>query len=281
MIQTLQKKLAFILLLGVSCIWPAVSMAAKHRVAIMPMEASSGISQNLREATRLELERQLVKTGKVDVIERDKLKRLSEEMRLSLTGVVDPSSIQELGKIAGVSVFLFPRITSAWSSVKHERIPIVNEDEVTVKAGFALALKLVHTETSRIMASEKASGGYSITRMESEGGYPSKGGALATARSRALGNAGAIILGAIYPIKVAHYNDKTGIVTVNRGKGALKVGVRLKVFAQGEVIIDPDTGEALGSDEEQIGLIKITAVRAKLSKAKIIDGGVELGAICR
>ncbi len=281
MTSFLDRKFAFILLLGICCVWPAASMAAKHKVAIMPVEAGSGISQNMREATRLELERQLVKTGKVDVIERDKLERLSEEMLLSLSGVVDPSSLQQLGKVTGVSVFLFPRVTSAWSSVKRDRIPIVNEDEVTVKAGFELALKLVKTETSRIMASEKAVGGYSITRMESEGGYPSKGGALATARSRAMIKAGAIILGAIYPIKVAHYNDKTGIVTVNRGKGALKVGTKLKVFAQGEAIIDPDTGEALGSDEEQIGLIKITAVRAKLSKAKIIEGGVEIGAICR
>ncbi len=260
---------------------PALAGAAKHRVAIMPVESSSGISKNLRESTRLELERQLVNSGKVDVIERDKLERLSEEMQLSLTGVVDPASVQELGKVLGVSVFLFPRITSAWSSEKRERIPIVNEDEVTIRAGFELALKLVKTETSKIIASEKASGSYSITRMESEGGLPSKGGALATARSRSLKEAGSIIIGAVYPIKIAHYNAKTGVVTVNRGKGSLNVGDKLKVFAQGEIIIDPDTGEALGSDEEMIGVISVTAVRKKLSKAKIVEGSVEVGAICR
>jgi curli biogenesis system outer membrane secretion channel CsgG len=253
----------------------------KHSIAVMPVEGGSGISSSLKESVRLELESQLVKSGKVNVIEREKLERLSQEMMLSLEGVVDPASVQELGKVAGVSVFLFPRITSAWSQQKRNRIPIVEEDEVTVKAEFEIALKLVKTETAKILASEKASGSFSITRMESEGGIPSKSGALASARSRALQAASGIILGAIYPIKVAHYNSKTGVVTLNRGKDGLDVGKTLKVYAVGDTIVDPDTGEMLGSDEELIGKIKVTAVRQKLSKAKILDGSVEVGAICR
>ncbi len=253
----------------------------KLRVAVMPVEGGNGISSSLKEAVRLDLESQLVKSGKVDVLDRDKLKRLSEEMKLSLEGVIDPATMQELGKVTGVSVFLFPRITSAWSQVKRERIPLVNEDEVLVQAGFQLALKLVETETSRILASEKARGSYFLKRMESEGGIPSRGAALASARSRAMEQAGSIILTALYPVKVAHYNANSGVVTLNRGRDALKVGQKLKVFSVGEAIIDPDTGEQLGSDEEQIGLIQITETRSKLSRASILKGRVEVGAICR
>jgi len=253
----------------------------KLRVAVMPVEGGRGISSSLKETVRLDLESQLVKSGKVDVLDRDKLKQLSEEMKLSLEGIIDPATMQELGKVTGVSVFLFPRITSAWSQVKRERIPLVNEDEVVVQAGFQLALKLVETETSRILASEKAKGGYYLKRMESEGGIPGREGALASARSRAIKQAGNIILTALYPVKVAHYNASSGVVTLNRGKDALKVGQKLKVFSMGEAIIDPDTGEQLGSDEEQIGIIKVTETRSKLSRASILKGRVEVGAVCR
>ena len=253
----------------------------KLRVAVMPVEGGNGISSSLKETVRLDLESQLVKSGKVDVLDRDKLKRLSEEMKLSLEGVIDPATMQELGKVTGVSVFLFPRITSAWSQVKRERIPLVNEDEVVVQASFQLALKLVETETSRILASEKAKGSYYLKRMESEGGIPSRGAALASARSRAIKQAGNIILSALYPVKVAHYNASSGVVTLNRGRDALKVGQKMKVFSVGEAIIDPDTGEQLGSDEEQIGVIQVTETRSKLSRASILKGRVEVGAICR
>ncbi len=251
------------------------------RVAVMPVEAASGVSPNLREKVRLELESQLVKSGKVEVIERAKLAKISEEMKLSLQGVMDPATAQQLGKLTGVSVFLFPRITSAWASQHREHQDLIDEDEVTVKAGFQLALKLVRTETGRILAAETVSGSFRRTRMESEGGIPSRGGALAAARAAAVKRAGSVILGALYPVKVAHYNPKTGVVVLNRGKGSLRVGQRLKVYSQGEAIIDPDTGEVLGSDEEQIGLIKVTAVRARLSKARILKGSVERGAVCR
>jgi hypothetical protein len=277
-------KTVFFAIVTTLCLIGASQLAfakGKESIAVMPVEGGPGVSADLKESVRLELESQLVKSGKVNVIERAKLEQLSKEMMLSLEGVVDPASVQELGKVAGVSVFLFPRITSAWSQQNRNRIPIVNEDEVTVKAGFEIGLKLVKTETAKILASEKASGSYRITRMESEGGIPSKSGALATARSRALQGASGIVLGAIYPIKVAHYNSKTGVVTLNRGKDGLDVGKTLKVYAVGETIVDPDTGEVLGSDEEMIGQIKVTAVRQKLSKAKILDGSVEIGAICR
>ena len=251
------------------------------KVAVMPVEAAPGVSPNLREKVRLELESQLVKSGKVEVIERAKLKQITEEMKLTLQGVMDPATAQQLGKLTGVSVFLFPRITSAWASQHRVHQDLIDEDEVTVKAGFQLALKLVQTETGKILASETVSGSFRKTRMESEGGIPSRGGALAAARAAAVKRAGSVILGALYPIKVAHYNPKTGVVMINRGKGSLRVGQRLKVFSQGEAIIDPDTGEVLGADEEQIGLIKVTSVRAKYSKARILKGSVERGAICR
>jgi len=71
---------------------------------------------------------------------------------------------------------------------------------------------------------------------------------------------------------------------VNYGKGYLDKGDVLDVFSQGEQIVDPDTGEVLGSEEEKVGRIKITDVQAKFSKAKLVTGEasvLEKGMICR
>ncbi len=253
--------------------------AEKLRVAVAPVEGN--YSQAMKEKVRLELERQLVTSGKLEVLDRNKLKELTEEMKLSLEGVIDPATMQNLGKITGVSVFLFPRIVSAWASSRRSLIPIVNEYEYVVRAGFELMLKLVKTETSQIIAADKVSGSFYSKKMAGEGGIPSKGAALAAAQSRALKNAGGLILGALFPIKVAYYNKTTGIVTLNRGKDTLHKGQVLTVYSLGEKIIDPDTGEVIGNDEEPIGKIKIIETRSKLSRARILKGYVKRASVCR
>ena len=72
-------------------------------------------------------------------------------------------------------------------------------------------------------------------------------------------------------------------VTINRGAGTgIAVGQSWGVYAQGEVLIDPDTGENLGSNEAQVGLVTIKRVEAKLSFAEAVENnGIEKLAIVR
>ena len=94
--------------------------------------------------------------------------------------------------------------------------------------------------------------------------------------------AGNDILAGIYPIKVASVNGNN--VMLNRGKGAgIATGQVYTVFNQGQTVTDPDTGEVLGTSEEEVGTIKITAANPKFSSGKIITGAgqVATGAICR
>ena len=73
----------------------------------------------------------------------------------------------------------------------------------------------------------------------------------------------------VYPMKVIK-RTKTSEVIINRGKdGGLKKGDKLNVYFAGEELIDPDTGESLGSSEELIGTVKVTRITAKITYAKI------------
>lgn len=76
---------------------------------------------------------------------------------------------------------------------------------------------------------------------------------------------------AVYPMKVVKRTRRNQIV-INRGKdGGLKKGQKYEVFFAGEALVDPDTGESLGSGEEYVGQIEIIRINPKVSYAKILS----------
>jgi hypothetical protein len=86
----------------------------------------------------------------------------------------------------------------------------------------------------------------------------------------------------IFPAKVLVVRDR--VVTLNRGEGTdIAVGEVWEAFAQGEALIDPDTGENLGSEEVAVGFVRVISVAPKFSRAEVcgIDRGIAKGCILR
>ena len=85
----------------------------------------------------------------------------------------------------------------------------------------------------------------------------------------------------IYPAKVLALTGKT--LTLNRGDGTgIAVGQIWQIFAVGEALVDPDTGEILGSEEVYVGAAKITSVLPKFSKGVVSeDLGIVRGSVLR
>ena len=86
----------------------------------------------------------------------------------------------------------------------------------------------------------------------------------------------------IFPAKVLVVRD--GVATLNRGEGTdIAVGEVWEAFAQGEALIDPDTGENLGSEEVAVGFLRVISVAPKFSRAEVcgIDRGIAKGCILR
>jgi hypothetical protein len=64
-------------------------------------------------------------------------------------------------------------------------------------------------------------------------------------------------------------------VWINLGSNAgIKIGDEFGVFRKGEELIDPDTGQSLGADEEKVGIVVVTEVKTKYSVATIRTGKV-------
>ena len=72
------------------------------------------------------------------------------------------------------------------------------------------------------------------------------------------------------------------VVSLNRGEGAgIAVGDVYDVFAEGEALVDPDTGEVLGSNEVKVARVEVAQVLPKFSKARLVAGEPEKGDVCR
>ncbi|MGB0723100.1 MAG: hypothetical protein ACPGU7_11975 [Gammaproteobacteria bacterium] len=86
----------------------------------------------------------------------------------------------------------------------------------------------------------------------------------------------------LFPIQVIRYSD--GQIYINRGKGSVELDRVYDLMAAGEALIDPATGENLGSSELALGQVKITRVLPKFSIAQPVsklDGIPQRGDILR
>ncbi len=70
----------------------------------------------------------------------------------------------------------------------------------------------------------------------------------------------------MYPIMIAAVQGD-GTMMLNYGESAVQPGSIMAVHAKGEDIRDPQTGEVIGSNETTLGLIRITDVQSRLSRA--------------
>jgi hypothetical protein len=89
------------------------------------------------------------------------------------------------------------------------------------------------------------------------------------------------VVDVIYPARVIALTGPQ--VTINRGDGTgIRVGQAWAVYALGEEMIDPDTGESLGQSEVKVGTVRIDRVSPKFSTGTISENyGVAKGFVVR
>ena len=83
----------------------SVSMAEKNKtkIAVIPFQdLSSDVVTTLGKYIAEELTTALFNSGKFNIVERNLLNKVLDELKLAQSGAVDPSSAKELGKITGV-----------------------------------------------------------------------------------------------------------------------------------------------------------------------------------
>ncbi len=176
----------------------------------------------------------LVKTGRFDVVERAMLKKILDEQKMGLTGVIDEKTATKLGKILGVKVII------SGSVMKLENILEVNA-------------RIIDVETASIIAAEnvKATASTSLQSL------------IVQMSEKIIKN---------FPLEgyvVARNGDE---VTIDLGKLAgVKSEMEFMVFKEGKVIKHPKTGEVLDIEKIETGKLKISDVNNKIATAEISE----------
>ena len=227
----------------------------------------------------------LVKTRKFKVIERDRLDEIFKEQGLSIKGFATGGYRGRKFNLRGVDFIMTGAITEFGQQASSFRVKGFATGDKTAKMAVDVRVLNVHSGeieiAETVRGSESAGSGFRLKGFAT-GGADDAGAALGKVSRKVASEVANLIVSAIFPIKVL-MKTKKGIVILNYGNGFLRKGDVLEIFSKGEVLIDPDTKERLGTEEEFVGRISVTSAHAKFSKAKIVkeSSPIEKGMIAR
>jgi len=233
----------------------------------------------------------LVKSGRYRVFERQEIDNVLKEQALGQSGVVTPESAAKAGKMLGAEIAVVGAVTefghkkqSTGGALKRVGIGAsLSQQSATV----GVDVRIVNIATGEILKAENV-------RKENS----KRGVALDTKDLNFVNQAqfdesvvGKATRAAIEEIvklldeqsggdtpweaKVVMMKD--GQVIINGGsETGVKVGEKFVVYRPGEEMVDPDTGESLGTEETKIGEIEVVnnnfGGKGKASTCKMVSG---------
>jgi curli biogenesis system outer membrane secretion channel CsgG len=274
----------------------------KKRIAVMKIDASSVSRSRYSDLANIyksergvrtqdDLESRLTEmlttaldsTGRFILLERANLDDIREEIAIGKELGNEKTAVQK-GNVLGAQMLIRAAVTE-FEPRKKEGSGGVSIGGVNVggsqgEASVILDIRFIDPNTSQVLYTAKAEGTSKSSGLAGgiRIGNVSLGGGQADRQpiDRAVSNAVEKAVFAVvdklealpWEARVAKVNED-GTFILNRGSNdGVREGDRLAVYAPGEVITDPETGEVLGREEDKlIGEARVTWVSDKLAKA--------------
>ncbi len=294
------KKHTYLSILAGALLLPAMAFAqGKSAIAIASIKATPSLTESIKSPDKkLELGRiiesldgQLIDrvnaTRKFDVVGRSDLNEVIKEQDLGASGNVDAKTAAKVNKLTGANYLLVASVDDFQDYMEHATFEGTGRTATKRVFRFSIVGKIYDSTTGKLLESANfQTGNDEFKQIQEERNYSVKDGELSDemmiAVARTLAEKIAVhVADVVFPAKIIAKRDT--LVTINRGEGAgVAVGDVFNVFALGDEMVDPDTGESLGRDEVKVGKVKIKEVDPKFSKAEILeDTGINTGAILR
>lgn len=228
-----------------------------------------GLVRNLEDRFRAQIEAYLTQGRRFGVLDRDRPDVFEAERALLQSGDVDPRERARLGQVLGADYLVYGSVDRLAVEDRSEAIEITGE----VRGGDAANLRVRFTVLAVATRQVKWSSSLVVDRGIRGAAHPEQ---LAEAL---LDEAAARIVDEltenIYPPKVTQVIGG-GRFVVNRGGNTVAAGDLFEVFAVGEWLIDPDTGEKLDRLETSVAVARVREVKPKYSVAEVISEPAEL-----
>jgi len=187
-----------------------------------------------------------VKEGRFDVVERGLLKKILNEQKLGMSGILDETTATKIGKLLGVKIVI------SGSVLKLQNILEINA-------------RIIDVETASIIAAENVKSSAAVRLQD----------LVVRMSAKIIKN---------FPLEGYIVSRKTGKpkASIDLGRRAgVKEGMEFIVFKEGKIIRHPKTKEILDVETIETGRLIITKVRNKISKSDIVEeitpGAVKFG----
>ena len=151
----------------------AASFYEYPNLAVLPYANKAAVSRELSLAdaslvSEFVIEK-LIDSGRFNVMERDVLMEIMQEHNFSMSGMVDPSTAPQIGRIAGISYFVAGSVTGLSSKVsgasyENSVVGSAGGNKNTVIAN--ITMRFIDIETGRIVMAVSGTGESASTNME-------------------------------------------------------------------------------------------------------------------
>ena len=226
----------------------------------------------------------LMQSGQFIVMERQTLSDVVAEQDLANSGRVQKSQSAQTGKLVSAQILVKGTVTefevkSAGSAngVGFGGFKVGNNRS---EAHMAVIIRLIDSTTGEVLASQRAEGkataGGVAFGMNTGGVQLGTAGFAKTPLGKAMqmtiDNSVAMIAdklkGVPFQARIVKVNGDEEVLVSGGAKTGITEGDVFAVYSVGESLVDPSTGEQLGSELEKKGSVKVTKVEEKYAKAK-------------
>lgn len=210
----------------------------------------------------------LVKSNKFDVVERGRMEDLLKEQDFSESGYISPKSAVKMGKLIGADYFVMGKIEQLKAVLETKKAPYADTPRPQYDGKMIVNVRIVDSRGGKIVSAAKVQVAHKDLNYNDKVRPDDFLQALKDKTVKQIVNE---VISGVFPVKIVKITD--GEVYLNRGAGSiLEVGSNMTVYSQGESLVDPDTGESLGSAEQAVAELEVTSIQDKFSKAKILSG---------
>jgi TolB-like protein len=235
------------------------AQADRLRMSVIPFRLSGKGQEEARDRFVSELGNHLAQSRKFAMLDRQYEDERKLEMDINASADAPMEEMVKLGNRLGTDYMIVGKVEDA---ATHSRSTVLAGRTLTTHtAKFAIAYRVIDAPTGQVKFADSWS-------------RSAEGASVFTLANQAAEAISRQIVDAITPVAVESVSGD--VLFLGQGGKSIKVGQKYRLLRNGDAITDSYTGESLGRQEIEVGLIEIIEVQSKVAKARVLSASIDV-----